>query len=126
LTDVAVSDESVVAALVMVPVELPSVVDGDEESVAVMVLPLLSVVRLSDLVSVAEVSVADDLLSVAVAVALSCVVVACAELVLSSRAAIKESRSGNHLGQGHAAVNVARSMKSNEYICRLLEVLIVK
>lgn len=69
----------------MVPVWLPSVLEGDEESVAVMVLPLLSVVGLSDflsvavdLSSVAEVSVADDLLSVAEGEALSCVLVACA------------------------------------------------
>lgn len=73
------SDWSVVAPLVMVPVVLPSVFE------AVMVLPLLSVVGLSDLVSVAEdllsvaeVSVADDVLSVAEAEALSCVLVACA------------------------------------------------
>jgi len=54
----------------MVPDWLPSVFEGDEDSVDVMVLPLLSVVGLSDLLSVTE-----DLLSVVEGEALSCILV---------------------------------------------------
>jgi len=77
--------------------------------VAVMVPPVLSVLALELL------SVAEDLLSVAEGEALSCVLVGCAvpELGLSCRT-INESRSGSHLGQGHAAVRVVRKIRSIE------------